>query len=56
MEIKYTYDLSKLQEFKQFHGNGESITLTGNTRLMPLHGNGADGYDFIKQHRKVADC
>lgn len=55
--IKYAYDLTKTPRIQSVEWNGEPIDVDKfYTVALPSYmGNGADGYDFIKQYRKIVD-
>lgn len=55
--IKYAYDLKKIPRVQYVEWNGVPLDIDRfYTVALPSYmGNGADGYDFIKQYRKIVD-
>jgi 2',3'-cyclic-nucleotide 2'-phosphodiesterase (5'-nucleotidase family) len=55
--VKYVYDLTKTPRVQSIEWNGKPLDKDRfYTIAMPSYmGNGADGYDFIKEYRKIVD-
>jgi len=55
--IKYSYDLTKTPRVQSVEWNGEPLDADRfyTVSLPSYMANGADGYDFIKQYRKIVD-